>query len=228
MASTMSRASRLIAALLALGAVAYTAWTLEVVLATGLDPAETYVSELAATDQPLGALFRTTDLIAGLLFLAAAVTALLQGDRGPRWTTAGWVGMAVFGAATAVDSRFPLSCAPIDDPGCAARERAGLVPFTHVAHTVSSSVAIGGALVALVALTVAARRYGRWAPVARFGPNLVAVELLASLWTLVAVAAVEVGRGPWFLGAGQRLQVLLIAVWTALLAYALAGRERAG
>ncbi|MFG3055093.1 DUF998 domain-containing protein [Kitasatospora sp. NPDC048239] len=60
-----------VAALLLLSAVAYTAWVLEVVLSTGLDPVQAYVSELAAEDQPLGGLFRATDLVAGLAAIAA-------------------------------------------------------------------------------------------------------------------------------------------------------------
>ncbi|MFD9610110.1 DUF998 domain-containing protein [Streptomyces sp. NPDC059083] len=260
--------------LLALGALAYTAWLLEVLVVTGLDPVRTYVSELAAADQPLGGLFRATDLAAGLLVLAGALTGLAAGretrrrgpgtgpgpgtEPGPRapswagapssaalrssaarpswarrpgprrrpWLLTGWVALAVFGAATAVDSRLPLSCAPTADPACAARETAGLVPATHTAHAVSSGLAMTGALVALVALTVAARRYGRWPALARTGPVLVALELAATAWTLAAVAAFEAGRGIWSLGAGQRLQVLLVAVWLAVLAVSLLREER--
>ncbi|MET8676403.1 DUF998 domain-containing protein [Streptomyces sp. NPDC004647] len=250
-ASTMPGAPRRIAVLLALGAAAYTAWAVEVLVATGLDPIEAYVSELAATDQPLGGLFRATDLVAGLLALAGALLALfrlrqdrlrqnglglrqdglgLRHDRPRRhpWATTGWAALALFGAATAVDSRLPLSCAPTDDPVCAARETAGLVPATHTAHAVTSALAIAGALVAIVALTVAARRYGWWPPLAAFGPALVVAELAATVWTLASVAAFEAGKGTWALGAGQRLQVLLIAVWIAVLAYALAQQEQPG
>ncbi|GHG16351.1 DUF998 domain-containing protein [Streptomyces filamentosus] len=236
------KVTRASAVLLFLGALAYTAWVLEVVVRTGLDPVRTYVSELAAADQPLGGLFRATDLAAGLLVLAGAVTGLLAtraagppaepgvpswartapgAGRRP-WLLAGWAALALFGAATAVDSRLPLSCAPTTDPECAARETAGLVPATHTAHAVSSSLALTGALLAMVALTVAARRYGLWPPLARSGPVLVALEAAATVWTLAAVAAFEAGKGLWSLGAGQRLQVLLVAVWTAVLAVSLA------
>ncbi|MER8043120.1 DUF998 domain-containing protein [Streptomyces sp. NPDC094032] len=236
----MSRnATRTAAVLLALGALAYTAWVLEVVVRTGLDPVRTYVSELAAADQPLGGLFRATDLTAGLLVLAGALTGLaatgwhgradLAGtswarrEPGPRrpWLLVGWLALALFGAATAVDSRLPLSCTPTADPECAARETAGLVPATHTAHAVSSSLAMAGALTAIVALTIAARRYGLWRPLARTGPALVALELAATAWTLAAVAAFEAGKGLWSLGAGQRLQVLLVAVWVGVLAVSL-------
>ncbi|WP_432120390.1 DUF998 domain-containing protein [Streptomyces sp. S1] len=236
----MSRSvARTAAALLALGALAYTAWVLEVLVRTGLDPVRTYVSELAAADQPLGGLFRATDLTAGLLVLAGALTGLAgtwrrrPGGRTSRttgrdpWAVGGWIALAVFGAATVADSRLPLSCAPTVDPVCAARETAGLVPATHAAHAVSSSLAMTGALAALVALTVAARRHDRRGPLARTGPALVALEFAATAWTLAAVAAFEAGRGVWALGAGQRLQVLLVAAWLAVLAYSLAtdGRE---
>ncbi|MFD8209066.1 DUF998 domain-containing protein [Streptomyces sp. NPDC059695] len=241
----MSRSvTRTAGSLLALGALAYTAWLLEVLVRTGLDPVRTYVSELAAADQPLGGLFRATDLAAGLLVLAGALAGLASSRevRPPNpgvpswaahpeparrpWLLTGWAALAVFGAATAVDSRLPLSCAPTADPACAARETAGLVPATHTAHAVSSSLAMTGALVALVALTVAARRYGQWPPLARTGPVLVALELAATAWTLAAVAAFEAGGGVWSLGAGQRLQVLLVAVWLAVLALSLLREER--
>ncbi|MER7750952.1 DUF998 domain-containing protein [Kitasatospora sp. NPDC097643] len=226
----------MVAVLLLLSAVAYTAWVLEVVLSTGLDPVQAYISELAAEDQPLGGLFRATDLVAGLSVLAAAVTALATGlTRAPggrhRWAVAGWSALAVFGAATAADSRLPLSCAPTSDEMCAARETAGLVPATHTAHAVTSSLAVLGALTGLVALTVAARRYDCWPPVRRYGPWLLGAELLATGWSLAAIAAFQAGRGTWALGAGQRLQVLLVALWLAVLALSLArpdGRARRG
>ncbi|MFD0553113.1 DUF998 domain-containing protein [Streptomyces rectiviolaceus] len=216
-----------VSALLTLGAVSYSTWILELFLGTGLSPLSSYVSELAARDQPYGTLFRTTDLTAGLLVLAAAVGALLWLPR--RWSTvAGWAGLALFGAATAVDSRLPLSCAPTADAACVARERAGLVPATHTAHVVSSSVAVTGALVGMVALTFAARRYGGYGVLPSLaGPVallLVLLELAATAWTLAAVAAFDAGHGTWALGVGQRLQVLLIAVWLGLLARAVVRR----
>ncbi|MFI2213700.1 DUF998 domain-containing protein [Streptomyces sp. NPDC020141] len=220
----------MIAVLIALGALVYTAWLLEVALPTGLDPLQTYVSELAAEDQPYGVFFRSADLTAGLLVLAGALWALKAARaRTPRapWDLVGWGGVALFGAATAVDSRLPLSCAPTADPACAAREGAGLVPATHTAHAVSSSLAMTGAIIGIVALTVAARRHGRWPLIARFGPALAALELAATGWTLASVAAFEAGSGTYGLGAGQRLQVLFVAVWLGLLALSLA-RERKG
>ncbi|WP_282691931.1 DUF998 domain-containing protein [Streptomyces sp. CC208A] len=242
------KVTRASAVLLFPGALAYTAWVLEAVVGTGLDPLRTYVSELAAADQPLGGLFRATDLAAGLLVLTGAVTGLLatRATAGPApepgvpsWARtgpapagrrprllAGWTALALFGAATAADALLPLSCAPTADPECAAREAAGLLPATHTAHAVSSVLAMTGALLAMLALTSAARGYGLWRPLARTGPVLVALELAATAWTLAATAAFETGGELWALGAAQRLQVLLVAAWTGVLAVSLA-RERA-
>ncbi|MEV8305825.1 DUF998 domain-containing protein [Streptomyces flavidovirens] len=219
------RGTRPIAVLLALGATVYTAWVLEAVLATGLDPLRTYVSELAAADQPFGGLFRVTDLVAGLLILAGALWAFARYRPRGLWDVTGWAALAVFGAATAADSRLPLSCAPTVDAACAVREAAGFVPPTHAVHAWSSSIASTAAVVAVVALTVAARRHGRRSPLARTGPAIAAAELAATVWTLSSIAAFEAGNGLWLLGAGQRLQVLLAAVWLVVLAWSIA-REK--
>ncbi|NBE56866.1 DUF998 domain-containing protein [Streptomyces boluensis] len=216
------RDARIAAAFFALGAAAYTAWVLEAVLTTGLDPIRTYVSELAAETENLGGLFRATDLTAGLLVLAGALWGLarLRPHRGP--AAAGWAGLLLFGAATAADSRLPLTCTPTADPECAALEAAGLLPGTHTAHAVTSSLAVTGAVVGMAALTLAARRHGIWWPLARFGPWVVALELAVTVWTLAAIAALETGHGTWLIGLGQRAQVLLIAAWLALFALSLA------
>lgn len=220
-------AARTAPVLLLLGALLYTSWTAEAVLPTGLSPLDSYVSELAAEGEPYGAFFRTADLLAGLLFLAGALTALLrQAPRG--WALAGWAGLALFGAATAADSRLPLSCAPTASAGCAAREAAGDVPWTHAAHAFSSGLAVAGALLAMAACTLAARRSAdRWLVLASAGPALLVAQAVATAWTLAAVAAFSAGRGTWGLGAGQRLQVLVVAVWIAVLAWSLmTARER--
>ncbi|KUF15425.1 hypothetical protein AT728_29485 [Streptomyces silvensis] len=194
------------------------------------------MSELAAEDQPYGTFFRTLDLAAGVLVCAGAVGGLLwlrprAGTRGCGLLAAGgWAGVVVFGAATAADSRLPLSCAPTADAACAARERAGAVPLTHAAHAVSSSVAVAGALVGMVLLAVLVRRYGSpdEARTDRLLRTLVGVELVATVWTLAAVAAFDAGHGTWGLGVAQRVQLLTIAVWLVVVAWLVrAGRRRA-
>ncbi|RII17072.1 hypothetical protein DSC45_15020 [Streptomyces sp. YIM 130001] len=213
---------RAAAVLLVLGAVAYSAWLVEVFVATGLDPLRNYVSELAAEGEPLGGLLRTTDLVSGLLVMVAALVVLAGRTSGTRWTVTGLGALAVFGAATVADSRVPLSCTPTADPACAEREAAGLVPASHVAHTCTSSLAAAAALVAMAALTVAVRRGRGRSLLARTGPWIVAAEVAAGAWTLTSVGAFEAGQGTWFLGLAQRLQVILIALWLVLFARSLA------
>ncbi|MEW2573350.1 DUF998 domain-containing protein [Streptomyces sp. NPDC047070] len=196
------------ATLLALAALTYSAWTLEAFLGTDLPPPHTYVSELAATNQPYSTLFRTADLLAGTLVCAAAATATLSARRIPRTARAA---LLLFGAATAVDSRLPLSCTPTTDPACAARETAAQVPWTHSAHTVSSTLALCGILVAMATLTRTARA----------GRALLALELAATAWTLAAIAALETGHDGWGVGIAQRLQVGVIAIWLGALAVTL-------
>ncbi|WP_314411230.1 DUF998 domain-containing protein [Streptomyces sp. DSM 40484] len=196
------------ATLLALAALTYSAWTLEALLPASLPPATAYVSELAATDQPYSTLFRTTDLVAGVLVCAAAAT--LPARRTPPTARAA---LLLFGAATAVDSRLPLSCTPTTDPVCAARETAALVPWTHSAHTVSSTVALCGILLAMLTLTRTAAFPAAHA--------LLALELAATLWTLAAIAALETGHDGWGVGIAQRLQVGVIAIWLGALAVSL-------
>ncbi|MFD9908148.1 DUF998 domain-containing protein [Streptomyces sp. NPDC059063] len=214
--------------LLTLGALAYTSWALEAFLPTGLSPLRTYVSELAAEDQPYGAFFRGVDFAAGVLVCAGAGGALLRpraaalpGVRHPGvLAVAGWAGIALFGAATAADSRLPLSCAPTVDAACAAREEAGQVPWAHSAHTVSSGVAVTGAVIGMLLLTAAVRRDAPGAAgVRRAFAVLLAVELAATVWTLAAITAFYAGHGTWALGIGQRLQVLTIAVFLAVVAW---------
>ncbi|MFJ2769995.1 DUF998 domain-containing protein [Streptomyces sp. NPDC087300] len=216
-----SAAARAVAFLLLLGALAYSTWLVEALLPTGLSTLSSYVSELAAEDQPYGTFFRTADLLGGLFVLMGAVAALVWLPR-RAVTTVGWAGLVLFGAATVADSRLPLSCAPTADAACVARERAGEVPWTHAAHAFSSSTAVVGALIGMVVLTFAARRgAAAWRLLARTGPAVVAVELAATVWTLASVAAFDAGHGTWWLGVAQRLQLLSIAVWIALLACSL-------
>lgn len=206
--------------LLVLCAVFYSAWLGEFALSSGADPIRTYVSELAAVDQPYGAFFRTTDLLAGVFAGVAAFFALLSTRRSP-WATAGWAALGVFGAATAVDSRFPLSCAPVADRGCYERDAAGLAPVDHVVHAVTSSVAAASALAAMTTLTIStvmAARHGRTSVLGRYGPPVVIAQWGTGLWLMCAVIAFYARHINLWLGLAERVQGLLIAIWLVLLA----------
>ncbi|WP_438297391.1 DUF998 domain-containing protein [Streptomyces sp. HUAS TT7] len=190
---------------------------MELLIPTGLRPACSYVSELAAVDQPFGHIFRATDLAAGLLILTGALTTRTLRLSGRRHA-AGWGALAVFGLATAIDSWLPMSCAPTSDPACAYAEAAGLLPAAHAAHTVSSALAVTSALTALVLLAAPAHDRRQRPLRGRAGTVLLRAQLVATTWTLTSAAAFVAGVGNWALGYGQRLQVLLIAAQLTLLA----------
>lgn len=203
---------RVLAALLVLGAVGYSSWLLELVLDTRVDPLRGYASELAATDQPYGFLFRTGDLLTGLVLTVAGGIGWWRLRRG--WpTAAAWGGLLLFAVATMVDSRLALSCSTDADPGCAAREAAGLVPLTHELHPVSSATAIAGAVVSALAFAFASRRH-EWPSWLRRAWECVVVVLVgATVWTLTAVE--QPGA---YLGLAQRTQLLAVGAWLVLAA----------
>ncbi|MEU2003663.1 DUF998 domain-containing protein [Rhodococcus sp. NPDC019627] len=205
-----SRGRVAVAALLIVGAVAYSSWLLEFVVDTEIDPLRGFASELAATDQRHGTLFRTGDLVAGCTVAVAGVLGLWRYSQG--WATAiGWFALCVFGVATALDSRMPMSCAVTSDPLCAAREDSGQLPLSHELHAVTSTSASTGGVVSALAFALAACLYGwpRWLTLT--GAAVSAVVVVGTAWTLAA-AAIR-GEHDLWLGLGQRVQLLAFSGW---------------
>ncbi|MCF2529848.1 DUF998 domain-containing protein [Yinghuangia soli] len=159
----------LAAILLAVAAVAYSSWVLEILLPTRLSSVDGYASELFAADQPYRWVFGSLDILAGVCAVAAALLVLPQ-VAGPRtgrrpahlgwarlgWVHLGWAALAVFGIATLLDVVFPLDCAP-SLPACAALEEGGLASWRHNVHLVTSVIANAAAIAAIGALWLAAR-----------------------------------------------------------------------
>src|SRR5689334_19890287 len=112
----------------AIGAVLYSNWLLEIAFSRVLPDPDEFVSELAAADQPYADWFRWGDRATAVVVLVAAVGALV-GFRGGRWHRVGWWLVGVFAVATFVDSTvWTLVCAPHSDAVCGARDAAGDVP----------------------------------------------------------------------------------------------------
>lgn len=131
--------------LLALAGILYLGVVVEAAAGWPLDPARSYLSELAALDQATSPLFRSTDVAAGALVLVGLA---LLGAAYARARRAGepaatlvqmvtfWAFVA-FGLATVADALLPLDCA-LSVGDCAAREEAGELSLAHDAHTFSS------------------------------------------------------------------------------------------
>ncbi|KXP11749.1 hypothetical protein AXK57_21080 [Tsukamurella pulmonis] len=199
------------------GTVLYSAWLIAPLLGSRLSPLYSYVSEAGAAGQPNAAFFRATDLLAGTAFVVAAALALRAARPVPRLALIALAGLLILGAATMGDALLPLSCTPTADAACAARESAGLVPWTHVGHAVSSGIAGFGGVVAVLGWGLW-RRSGADGRTpgfdgARLALGLGALHLLATAWTLAAMLEPAL-----YLGLAQRTQILTLTLWLALLA----------
>ncbi|MBW8485782.1 DUF998 domain-containing protein [Actinomadura sp. PM05-2] len=212
----------LFAVVLALvAAVSYASFFLENVLSPDLDVINGYVSELSAIDQPFHTVYSAGDLITGVLSIVVAVTALLTLRRRP-WSVAGWTLQGLFGLWAMGDALFPLDCAPSLETWCALRERADQVSFSHQFHSVTSTTVVCFGVASLFTLSMAARRYGWWPALARWGWPLAMLEIVAGTGTLVAMLL-----GRW-LGIVQRVQIAILCLGLLTIAWALYTDQRAG
>lgn len=197
-----------IAALLIAGAVLYSSWVLAFFLDSGEGVFEGFASQLAATDQRYGILYRSGDLLTGIVLVAAALLGLTITPR--RFlTTVGWSALGVFALGTIADSRLPLRCSR---PECEATQ----VPLTHQWHALTSTVSVTAAVVSAVAFILAIFVYR--APRAMWwsGLAVVAAFLVGTLWMLVGVDDPS-GSHSW-LGFAQRVELLSMSGWMVLVA----------
>ncbi|MFD0691829.1 DUF998 domain-containing protein [Actinomadura fibrosa] len=208
--------------LAAVAAVSYATFFLEHLLSPDLDVVNGYVSELSAVDQPFHNVYSGGDLITGVLSIIVAAGTLRRLRRRPL-ATAGWTFLGLFGVCAIGDATFPLDCAPSLETWCALRERSEQVSFSHEFHSVTSSAVIVCGVVALFTLSMAARRYGWWPALARWGWPLALAESVFALGTLLAMYL-----GRW-LGIIQRIQIGILCLGLLTIAWALyADRRNAG
>jgi hypothetical membrane protein len=194
--------------------VSYSSWVLEVFLNPHLDVFDGYVSELSARDQPYHVVFSAGDFSTGVLTIVVAAVALIRVRRRPL-AVAGLIFLLSFGVWAIGDSVFSMDCAPSLDTACALRERAGKVSFSHEFHDVTSSMVIFCGIMAVLVLSIAARRYGWWPALARWGWPLAIAEAALSIATLVLMLI-----GQW-LGLAQRVQITILCLSLFVIAWAL-------
>ncbi|TDD84059.1 DUF998 domain-containing protein [Actinomadura darangshiensis] len=197
----------------------YATFFLENLLSPKLDFFNGYVSELSAADQPFHLVYSAGDFITGVLSILVAVATLRRLTRKPL-ATAGWAFLALFGVCAIGDASFPLDCAPSLETWCALRERSEHVSFSHEFHSVTSSAVIVCGVAALLLLSLAARRYGWWPALARWGWRLALAESVFALGTLVAMY-----MGQW-LGVVQRVQISVLCLGLLTIAWALYSDHR--
>ncbi|WP_018332645.1 DUF998 domain-containing protein [Actinomycetospora chiangmaiensis] len=201
---------RVVGAATVAAGVVYSAFLVAPLLDTDLDPGRSYVSELAALDQPHGAAFRVVDAVVGIVVVVSGIHVV----RGSRLVAVRWAGgaLGLFGVATFLDVAAPMACAPSADAACAAAE-ASRSALAFGVHEVTSVVADAAALVA-VALLVTARSADRGADQRASpceGALLVGLVLVAAPG-LVVVLQETVGLGLHdVVGWVQRVQVLALS-----------------
>jgi len=201
-----------------IAAISYSSWVLEVFLSPHIDVFDGYASELSARDQPYHLVFSAGDFITGVLTIVIAATALVRLRRRPLAVT-GWMFLLSFGVWAIGDSVFSLDCAPSIDTGCALRERAGKVSFSHQFHDVTSSMVIFSGIAAIFVLSIAARRYGWWPTLARWGRPLAIAQAGLAIATLALMLT-----GEW-LGLVQRVQITILCLALFVIAWALLAEE---
>lgn len=221
--------SRSVEALFAIAAVLYLGLPMEAVLGFPLDPASSYLSELAAKDQPHGVAFRLADGIGAVLVLVGVtlLSARCAPPRGapPRGAVYGTVTLALFAVATIADVIFPMACATSADPECARGDAEHTLGLSHQIHLVSSALALAAVNVSAVLLSAFATRRRRRAhqglPVALL---VLAAVLLVSSVTVSVAALAGATDGALPAGAGylQRVQTVSVCLYLLVFPWVLA------
>lgn len=205
---------RLARVLVVVAGVLYLGTPLEALLGFPLDPSRSYLSELGASDQPLGWLFRTADALTAILVLAAV--ALLWKQALSRLAQLAVAGLGVFAVGTLADVIFPMACASSANVVCARADAAGTLSLAHQLHTVSSATALSAIVFSAIVLLIGVLRSSPASSRFLCGSvvALVAALLLSSLAiSVAAVAGASDGLLPEGAGYIQRVQTLFIGVY---------------
>lgn len=179
-------------------------------------PLSGYLSELAAAGQPRNWLFRSGDIVAGVLFIAVAIL----GRR--RWRkrygrAAPWLALAVAaaGLGTIADTIAHMPCAPTLDAGCRLLFPQAPSGPGFAGHTLTSTAVSIGFLASFLAAAWGSGRPRR---------HLLIGGLFLSLSLGSWAVETTVGAGEGYV---QAIQVLLGSLWVARLSFMLGDREPA-
>jgi hypothetical membrane protein len=181
-------------------------------LGSTLDPVNAYVSELGVRTQPASALFRASDVLAGLLIV---VLALMLRDGLPcHWQReAGRAALAMAGTASVFDGWHPMGCAPSIVAACRPHPGlTGLLGQLREAHTVSSVIGVVAAVVSMLLLGSLLREIPRWRHLGGIG-HLAALVVIA-----LGILELPLSLTNHWVGLVERIQVLWMSGWFAALA----------
>lgn len=211
---------RVAAVAIAAGGILYAAWFLQWIVPTNLDAVTSYISELSASDQPHHLVFRSADLVAGILLIVGSIAALATTTRS-RWAIAGWVSLTFFGMSTISDSQSPMRCAETANATCARLGRLDELGFRDDLHTFTSAGEDLFFGLTMVCLMVVAWRIGAPSRLRHVATIVAGLIVIAWAWTTASAARFEIDHINDVLGLAQRTEVTLIGLWLVLVSVAL-------
>jgi Protein of unknown function (DUF998) len=191
--------------LLVSAGVVYSMWILEFILPTGLSPLHSFVSEHYVVSQPYHTLFRSADIIAGLLYVAASgyLARLLCRDLAGAGVA---IGLGVFGLTTVTDAVFVPDCIATIDRRCEYLEFTGQVSWHHLLH-------LGSSVVSQIAIIFVALGIEHLATVRGTAAERILTRLLLAILLISGLGCVAFYKIGW-VGIPQRMQLVTIAAGT--------------
>ncbi|WP_370288764.1 DUF998 domain-containing protein [Nocardioides sp.] len=208
--------------LLVVGGLAYTNWVLQFVLPVRADVSTSFISELSATGQPFADLFRSADLLGGVLLAAGGAAAWWSA----RVHRAVWTAVIALGLAVVWESAAPLRAAMTFGESVSTGGAASWFARATDMHGIAS---LADTLSFLALLALGLRAMHRTQVPARVRGALAGVGVLAAV-----LGVAQMGQTVLFLVAGdtdalgvvQRTQITLIGLWVAAVPALLLVRAR--
>jgi Protein of unknown function (DUF998) len=195
-----------------LAAVLYDAFLAAGPVGSRLSPVDSFVSELEVPGQPGSNLFRLVDVVCGAAVVTFALALWYRLSR-TRTATLGCAFLAASGMCGVLDARYPMPCTPSTDPACRqVVDRVSVVTLLHQPHAATGSLAVFTGIVAMLLLGLAP---GVRAWSARLARASLASGILLSALGLLEVALIRAGHG---VGAAERIDLLVLSAWLAILA----------
>ncbi len=211
-ARQLAASPRTIFAVLLGATLTFNNWLLAVVLNRTLFLRGGAVSELSALGQPYAVVFRSLDIISGLLFITAAALLLQYQVLRRLKTYYALIGLtAVFGVANTIDALIPLRCSVTLAASCETPVHISLSHFTIPSHGYSSVIIA----LCYLALPVVGYLFAHRAKMAAFKAVSLALIAIAGV-SFVAVSADylflhTLSERAW--GPSQELQMLAFSLW---------------
>lgn len=198
-------------AILWLAVLTFNNWVLAIIFNRRLLLHDGSVSEFSIVSQPHAWLFRTLDIISGLLFLVLAIVVA----RNIKWRSAGGrlliLGIVLLGAGNFFDALIPLHCSELVNSTCVVPVSLSLHHFVMPSHAYSS-IAIG---LSYFLLPLGGLIYGLQNR-RRVFVYISGILLLVALISFASVLGQYIVKNSFSVrtfGITQETQMLLIGLW---------------